>query len=65
MCLYLTGVPGVEFAVKEGVEQDFGFSRSAAYMLLGSIAEARCTQMVNPKFTYICKVRKALLPRRK
>jgi len=25
MCLYLTGVPGVEFAVKEGVEQDFGF----------------------------------------
>ena len=30
MCLYLTGVPGVEFAVKEGVEQD---SDSAQVML--------------------------------
>jgi acetamidase/formamidase len=47
------------------LEQDYGFSRADAYMLLGSIAEARCTQMVNPKFTYICKVRKELLPRRK
>lgn len=47
------------------LEQDFGFSRAEAYMLLGSTAEARCTQMVNPKFTYICKLRKALLPRRK
>ena len=26
MCLYLTGVPGVEFAVKEGMEQIKGFS---------------------------------------
>jgi hypothetical protein len=30
-------------------------------MLLGQIAEARCTQVVNPKYTYICKVNKALL----
>jgi acetamidase/formamidase len=43
------------------LEQDYGFSKPEAYMLLGSIAEARCTQMVNPKFTYICKVRKSLL----
>ena len=32
-------------------------------MLLGQIAEARCTQMVNPKYTYICKVDKRYLPR--
>lgn len=43
------------------LEQEYGFSRAEAYMLLGSIAEARCTQMVNPKFTYICKVRKDVL----
>ena len=30
-------------------------------MLLGQIAEARCTQMVNPKYTYICKVDKGVL----
>jgi hypothetical protein len=30
-------------------------------MLLGQIAEARCTQMVNPKYTYICKVAKKYL----
>ena len=24
----------------------------------GQVAEARCTQMVNPKYTYICKVSK-------
>ena len=32
-----------------------------AYLLLGQIAEARCTQVVNPKYTYICKVPKAIL----
>jgi len=31
------------------------------YLLLAQIAEARCTQMVNPKYTYICKVPKAIL----
>ena len=29
-------------------------------MLLGQIAEARCTQVVNPKYTYICKVDKKI-----
>ena len=29
-------------------------------MLLGQIAEARCTQMVNPKYTFICKVANAI-----
>ena len=32
-----------------------------AYLLLGQIAEARCTQVVNPKYTYICKVPKTIL----
>jgi hypothetical protein len=30
-------------------------------MLLGQIAEARCTQVVNPKYTYICKVNKSVI----
>jgi amidase len=46
------------------LEASYGFSASEAYMLLGQIAEARCTQMVNPKYTYICKVDKRYLPRR-
>ena len=43
------------------LEDDYGVPAPEAYMLLGQIAEARCTQMVNPKFTYICKVDKAIL----
>jgi acetamidase/formamidase len=46
------------------LEASYGFAASEAYMLLGQIAEARCTQMVNPKYTYICKVGKKYLPRR-
>jgi acetamidase/formamidase len=44
------------------LEESYGFSAAEAYMLLGQIAEARCTQMVNPKYTYICKVPKKYLP---
>ena len=40
---------------------DYGLSYEEAYMLLGQVAEARCTQMVNPKYTYICKVSKHVL----
>ena len=43
------------------MHDDWGIPEPEAYMLLGQIAEARCTQMVNPKYTYICKVPKALL----
>jgi acetamidase/formamidase len=43
------------------MEDEFGVKAPEAYMLLGQIAEARCTQMVNPKFTYICKVSKEIL----
>ena len=40
---------------------EHGFSEHEAYLFLGQVAEARCTQMVNPKYTYICKVAKHLL----
>ena len=40
---------------------EYGFTEETAYLFLGQIAEARCTQVVNPKYTYICKVPKALL----
>ncbi len=40
---------------------EWGVPEPEGYMLLGQIAEARCTQVVNPKYTYICKVPKAIL----
>jgi amidase len=40
---------------------DYGFSVPDAVMLLGQVAEARCTQLVNPKYTYIVKVAKRYL----
>ena len=43
------------------LEDDYRIPEPEGYMLLGQIAEARCTQMVNPKFTYICKVQKEIL----
>ena len=33
-----------------------------AYLLLGQVLEARCTQFVNPTFTYVAKVEKRYLP---
>jgi acetamidase/formamidase len=42
---------------------DFGIPEPEAYMLLGQVAEARCTQVVNPKYTYICKIPKDILAR--
>ena len=46
------------------LEEEYGMSGPEAYMLLGQVADARCTQMVNPKFTYICKFPKRYLPSR-
>jgi amidase len=40
---------------------DYGFSAADAVLLLGQVAEARCTQLVNPKYTYIAKVAKRYL----
>lgn len=43
------------------LEESYAIPAAEAYMLLGQIAEARCTQVVNPKYTYICKVSKEIL----
>jgi acetamidase/formamidase len=43
------------------LHDEWNIPEPEAYMLLGQIAEARCTQVVNPKYTYICKVPKAIL----
>jgi amidase len=41
----------------------YDFSEEEAYLLMGQIMEARCTQFVNPTRTYICKLpRKFLIP---
>ena len=43
------------------MEDEWEIPAAEGYMLLGQIAEARCTQVVNPKYTYICKVDKGVL----
>jgi acetamidase/formamidase len=43
------------------MHDEWGVPEAEGYMLLGQIAEARCTQVVNPKYTYICKVQKSIL----
>src|SRR5918993_665311 len=45
------------------MEEEYGIPAPEGYMLLGQVAEARCTQVVNPKYTYICKVEKGILGR--
>jgi amidase len=39
-----------------------GMERGEAYLWLGQILEARCTQFVNPTFTYLAKIRKEHWP---
>jgi amidase len=41
---------------------DYGLSASDALMLLGQVAEARATQIVNPKYTYLVKIDRRWLP---
>ena len=36
-----------------GLEEDYGFSRGEAYLFLGQVLEAQCTQFVNPTFSYV------------
>jgi len=50
----------VEELVRWMVEE-YGFAAHDAVMLLGQVAEARCTQLVNPKYTYVVKVAKRYL----
>jgi acetamidase/formamidase len=40
---------------------DYGFTAPDAVMLLGQVAEARCTQLANPKYTYVAKIAKRYL----
>jgi amidase len=42
---------------------DHGYSLADAVLLLGQVAQARCTQLVNPHFTYVCKISKRYLQR--
>ncbi len=44
------------------LEEDYGFSRGEAYLYLGQVLEARCTQFVNPTFTYVAKIARRFLP---
>jgi acetamidase/formamidase len=53
-------------AVRDLVEwmaADFDFTVESALMLLGQVAAARATQIVNPKFTYVVKIDKHWLGR--
>jgi len=43
------------------LEEEHGFARADAYLWLGQVLEARCTQFVNPTFTYVCKVARQYL----
>lgn len=43
------------------LEADYGLDRGEAYLLLGQVLQARCTQFVNPTFTYVAKVPKRYL----
>lgn len=42
----------------------YDFQEQEAFLLLGQILEARCTQFVDPLYTYIAKVRREYLPDR-
>ena len=40
------------------IEERYGVEHGEAYMLLAQVMEARCTQFVNPSFTYVAKAAK-------
>jgi acetamidase/formamidase len=40
---------------------EYGFDEGEAYLLMGQVMQARCTQFVNPTRTYICKMAKRYL----
>ena len=39
----------------------YGYDEGEAYLLMGQVMEARCTQFVNPTRTYVCKMPKRYL----
>ena len=44
---------------------DYGFTDHEAYLFLGQVMEARCTQFVNPTSSYVCKIAKEYLKTQK
>ena len=46
----------------EWLAADYRMDRGEAFMLLSQVAECRCTQFVNPSFTYVCKSNRRFLP---
>ena len=46
------------------LEEDYALDRAEAFLLLGQVMEARCTQFVNPTFSYVAKIAKRFLPPR-
>ena len=40
---------------------DYGFEPHDAVLLLGQVAEARCAQLVNPKYSYVARISKRYL----
>jgi amidase len=40
---------------------DYGFEPHEAVLLLGQVAQARCAQLVNPKYSYVTKIEKRYL----
>lgn len=42
---------------------EYAFTLPDAYLLMGQVMEARCTQFVNPTSSYICKMPKGVLPK--
>ncbi len=46
------------------IEEDYRIPRGEAFLLLGQVLEARCTQFVNPSFTYVAKIAKKYLRKR-
>jgi acetamidase/formamidase len=46
----------------EWLEDDYGFDRYDAYMLLGQVAESRVANIVDPQFTVVAKFPKRYLP---
>ena len=44
--------------------EGYGLSPEEAYLLLGQVMQARCTQFVNPTRTYVCSIAKKFLLQR-
>lgn len=45
------------------LDEEYNIPTPEALMFLGQVLEARCTQFVNPTFSYICKVKRKYLPK--